>query len=74
MYMARVDLKDGKRFEIPFTCEEGARPYDFVIRFLIVWVWCPRDIFLIELYQDNIYQESYEPIYGWFRKGAEEQK
>lgn len=68
MYMARVELKSEEILEVPFTCEDGTVPYDFVLKFMLTWLWLPAEVHLIELFQNNIYQESYTPSYGWFKK------
>lgn len=68
VYMARVSLKDGDVHDVRFTCEDEIPPYDFVIKFVLTWLWSPAEVEGIELFQDEIYCESYKPAIGWFKK------
>lgn len=67
-YMVRVFLRNEETFDIPLECKDGFTPYDFVIRFMIHWMWRPSEILNVDVFQDNIYVESYEPVNGWYKK------
>lgn len=68
MYMARITLYSGDVHDVPFTCENDVPPYDFVIKYVLTWLWSPSEVKSVELFQDSIYCESYEPAIGWFKK------
>lgn len=73
MYMAKISLLNGELHCVPFSVEGSkVMPHAFVINFVILWLWGPREIKLIEIFQDNIYQESYIPRRGWFKKGRDD--
>jgi len=68
MYLIQVRLVDGQSFSLPFDCEGKMTPYQFVTRFVLVWIFFPREIEAIELLKDRIYFESYRPKEGWYRR------
>jgi hypothetical protein len=67
MYLAVITLKDGAGLKLPFDCDDRMSPYDFVIKYVIVWLFSTQEINRIELTKEGHYFESYTPKLGWFK-------
>ena len=67
MYLMRMTLLNGRLIYIPYEVQNRT-PYDFVIHFVIRWLFDPREIREISLWKDQEYLESYIPREGWFKK------
>lgn len=75
MYSVIIRLKTGKLIKLPFYVEGKRTPYDFVVKFVNEWIFYTNEIKFLELLShEGKYLESYDPVYGWFKRKEEPEK
>lgn len=67
-FFIKIWMLDGREITFPFGADRAKSPYDFVLRFINVWIFDPLEMRLLEIYVEEEYFESYEPVNGWFKK------